>query len=308
MNNSLKIKALAFLCLFSFSMTRTAGFDGNTTITTSSGRLKPIKELRVDDEVVCYNQNLQLESSQVKGICAYTVDSSMEITTQDNIVLATSLTERFFLPKEGQWVCAKDLKEGDCLLNEDFDLVAVIDVKQSNARRELFVVTVDKFHNFLASQGRYIVHNGPYTFYTVYCATKASLLAAAGLTVAGVVIGTGTVIAGAGAVTAGAGAMATVTTGTVATAGVAVAEGLVVGTVVSTGAGAAIGGVAVIAPATLVPATGIAAGMGTITTVAGAGAVATEAGVVATSATALLVAIEAASVAAAAPFAGLWCP
>ena len=96
----MKITKLFTALAFSFSLLQAVGFDSNTTITTSSGRLKPIKELKVGDEVVCYNKNLLPESSAIKGIFEITEDSGIEITTEEQVILNTSKTERFFLPKE----------------------------------------------------------------------------------------------------------------------------------------------------------------------------------------------------------------
>ena len=156
----MKITKLFTALAFSFSLLQAVGFDSNTTITTSSGRLKPMKELKVGDEVVCYNKNFLPESSAIKGIFEITEDSSIEITTEENVILNASKTERFFLPKEGAWVCAKDLKEGDCLLNEDLEAVKITKVVQQDGERKFLVITVDTHHNFLASEGKYLVHNG----------------------------------------------------------------------------------------------------------------------------------------------------
>ena len=149
------------LYFFSFSIMDASGFDGSTLVTTASGRLKPIKELQVGDEVISYNNEFQQEVNFVKGVCAFMVDATMHITTQDNITMVTGLMERFYLPIENQWVCAKDLKEGDYLLNEDLERVAIIQVEKYEEKSVMFLITVDKQHNFLASQGRYLTHNGP---------------------------------------------------------------------------------------------------------------------------------------------------
>jgi hypothetical protein len=113
--NSFKVNTFALLCFLNFSCINASGFDGNTLVTTSNGRLKAIKELQVGDEVISYNNNLEPEINPINGICAFMVDATMNITTQDNISMTTGLMERFYLPIENQWVCAKDLKKGDVL-------------------------------------------------------------------------------------------------------------------------------------------------------------------------------------------------
>ncbi len=96
--NSFKAKAFALLCFFSFSFISASGFDGSTLVTTASGRLKPIKELQVGDEVICYNSDLQPVINHIKGVYAFMVDATMNITTEDNISMTTGLMERFYLP------------------------------------------------------------------------------------------------------------------------------------------------------------------------------------------------------------------
>ncbi|MBI2344455.1 hypothetical protein HYV10_00075 [Candidatus Dependentiae bacterium] len=158
--SSFTLKTLILLSLFYSSFISTSGFDGDTLVTTASGRLKPIKELQVGDEVFCYNSNLQHEINHIKGVYAFKVDATMHITTQDNISIITGLMERFYLPLENQWVCAKDLKEGDCLLNEDLEYIAITHVEKHEVSNIMFLIAVDNQHNFLASQGKYLVHNG----------------------------------------------------------------------------------------------------------------------------------------------------
>jgi hypothetical protein len=156
----MKAVLLYIFCFINFSSLYGNGFDGDTTIATPSGRFIPIKKLKVGDEVICYNKDLLPASSQVKGICTSTVDSIIEITMQDNIVLVASINERFFLPKENQWVYAKDIKKGHCFLNENLEAIPVIKVEKHYGLKKVFIITVDKYHNFLASSGKYLVHNG----------------------------------------------------------------------------------------------------------------------------------------------------
>lgn len=147
---------------------------------------------------------------------------------------------------------------------------------------------------------------GPYTAYTVYCATKAALIGGLVVgTTAAVCVTGGAAASAAGAVAAGTatvggtatGVIAASTTSVIASATVSTGAGAVIaGAAVVGGADAAIAGTAFVASATLASA---AAGTGTVV---GTGALAGAT-------TALIAAIEAASIAAAAPFlASPWCP
>lgn len=154
-------KVIRLLCFFSFSAAFPIGFDGSTLVTMSSGDMKSISEISIGDEVVCCNTDLQLELGIVKGVYLLAVDSTIEITTKDNTVITASSIERFFVPKESTWVHAKDLNVGDCLLNARLEAVEIVSIKTHSEPQELYAITVDKFHNFLASESKYLVHNGP---------------------------------------------------------------------------------------------------------------------------------------------------
>lgn len=297
-------KLFGALCAFNFAFIQAIGFNGDTLVTLSSGRLKPIKEISIGDQVVCYNKNLEQVRSTIKGISVFTVESTVNIITQDNVEIVVSSLERFFLPKEGAWVCAQNLKAGDCLLNDDLECIAITSVQQSNELQEMYAITVDKLHNFLASEGRYLVHNGPLAAYQAYWATKISLYAALGIAITGSVVATG------GAVTAA--ACAGATAGTVATgltAGI-VEAGIVAVTTSGVGAaGTFAGSVATVGTTILVGSEagvvvgGMATGASAIVTISGAaGATTGAAGLCASTA----LAIEAAATTAA--MAALTCP
>lgn len=105
--------------------------------------------------------SLEVEVNHIKDVYAFMVDVTMDITIADNITVATGLMERFYLPIENQWVCAKDLKEGDFFLNEDLEKIAITHMEMHEGAKVMFLISVDNHHNFLASQGKYLVHNGP---------------------------------------------------------------------------------------------------------------------------------------------------
>lgn len=158
--NSFKVNVAILLCFLSFSLVNASGFDGNTLVTNSSGRLIAIKALKVGDEVICYNSNFQPETNLITGVYTFRVDATMNIITKENVSITTGLMERFYLPTENQWVCAKDLKEGDFLLNDDFECIAIIHVQKHERKDVMFLISIENQHNFLASQGKYLVHNG----------------------------------------------------------------------------------------------------------------------------------------------------
>lgn len=207
-------KLTSILCAFNFALIQAIGFGADSLVTTESGRLKPIKDLTIGERVVCYSKNFEPVHSTIKGISAFTVESVVLITTENNDVIVASHLERFFLPQEGAWVYAQFLKKGDCLLNNDLEPVAISYVQQCSEPQELYSITVDQFHNFLISEGQYLVHNGLLAASQAYWATKTMLYAALGLGVAGTLVATGGAVAAAStAVYAGTATVGTVVNG-----------------------------------------------------------------------------------------------
>jgi hypothetical protein len=188
----MKIVTLFTYCILSFSLAHAIGFDCNTTITTSDGTIKPIRKLSVGDEVICYNEHLQPQSSTVRGIFEITTDAGIEVITEEDVIIHTSNTEQFFLPQHKLWVCAQNLKDGDYLLNINLEEVRITKVTQQYGERKFFVIAIDTYHNFLASNGQYLVHNGPWAAWQAYWTTKVGLYALCGVTVTGAAAGIGT--------------------------------------------------------------------------------------------------------------------
>ncbi len=154
-----KLLLIALSCL-SISLVQASGFDGTTLVTTSSGRLKPIRELSVGDQVLSHGNDFNEKVSNIKGITAFIADSTIRVTTEDGISLVCSALEKFFVLQDQSWICAKDLRTGDCILNEDLDAIRISNVTVNNQKQILYVITLDETHNFMASEGKYIVHNG----------------------------------------------------------------------------------------------------------------------------------------------------
>lgn len=130
-------KSLSLLCLINFSLIYSSGFDLNTIVTLASGETKPISEIKIGDEVISYDRNIKQGSGVVQGTCTFIVDSSIEITTETGVIIHTCGIERLFLPKEETWVCAKDLKVGDCFLSNGLELAEIVKIEHYNQPRQM---------------------------------------------------------------------------------------------------------------------------------------------------------------------------
>ena len=160
--------ALSFISLY-------GGVSVDTIVETSNGS-QQIGLLKVGDKIICFNNNLFTEEKSVLSIDEIETDKVVEITTEDGVTISMAADQQIFIPRK--WVRADQLSLGDILLKKDQTFIGIESIRHKNESTKLRFIVVEDYHNFLATKNGVLVHNGPYTAYTVYCATKASLIAA----------------------------------------------------------------------------------------------------------------------------------
>lgn len=300
---------LYILYLFSSLLAHSVGVDKNTLIAISIDETKLAQDLKIGDPILCFDRDSLTVTSTITGIREVFEDSSVKIVTEENVVIIASNTERFFLPEKRTWTCAENLKPGDYILNKNFETIRIEDVEKRHTASTFLVISVAAHHNFFASEGNYLVHNGPIAAIQAYWTVKIGLYTALGATVTGTMLATGgAVTSAAAAYAAGTATATTIVTGV--TSGVASAT---VGTIAtgSATAGVLVGASGAVATVTLgaeagVMATAAATGISSIATVSSAAATTGAATGVAGICAATAAAIEAS--AAAAFTAALVCP
>lgn len=276
-------KLLSIVALCSYLQ---AGVESSTMIETSHGK-KHAYALQVGDYVACMSQNGPV-MKEITSIEDVVVDTIIEITTQDDVVLRVSPNQSLFIPCK--WISADQVSLGDMLVTKDQTFIGIKSISRINTPYTMRFFNVADHHNFFAAPNGVLIHNGPLTFYYVYCSTKAALIAAAITGTAAAVCYTGGAVIAAGG---GAGATATAV-------GTGAVNGFITGTTITVGQSTVIGGAYAISAEVGLATTAVSAGATVGTAVAEVGA---STGLLASTAAA----IEVAALATAAPFAGPWC-
>jgi hypothetical protein len=92
-----------------------AGVSEDTIVETLEGP-KSISVLKVGDKIVCLDKSLAQNVRPIATIEEVEVDSVIEVTTEDDVVMRMSSEQRVFIPYK--WVQVDQLCLGDHLLRE----------------------------------------------------------------------------------------------------------------------------------------------------------------------------------------------
>lgn len=253
---------LLYVFLLSFSLAQAAGFHAETIVKTADGTLKPIREIAVGDQVLCFDKEFKQKAGIVLGTAKIDANSLIHITTEDGITIIAESEELLFDPEKKEWVMALNFTTAHHLLNSELKSKAISAINQSSEPAEICIISVDEEHNFFASDGEYLVHNGPIAAWQAYWGTKTLLYGLLGLAIGSTIFVTGGTVAaassavGAGTITAGSGLVAAgsavtgATVGAVATGSTTMAAAVGVTTAVGTMALGAEAGAAAAACAT----------------------------------------------------------
>jgi hypothetical protein len=144
-------------CMLSLSVIN-AGVLDTTVVDTPQGH-KEIKMLCVGDKIYAFNPYNPEEVAAVATIQEKTVDSVVEITTDDNITITVASDQRLFVTHK--WVQANQLTLEDVLLKKNLSVVGIINIKHVNQPTTLRYITLDSNPTFFAAQNGVLVHNGP---------------------------------------------------------------------------------------------------------------------------------------------------
>lgn len=158
---------LLLFFIFCTESTHPEGFHGNTEVEASQGGLKKIKDLRVGDEVVCYNKEMNPRSEMVTAIEEEEEESMVEIITFDGTCIITSKKSKIYLPLKKKWVKVKKLKRGDRLLKNGKEETEISSIEEKWKPTKFYKITVDNNHNFLITKNGILVHNYAAVFQTV---------------------------------------------------------------------------------------------------------------------------------------------
>ena len=145
---------LSFFCSDIFG----SGFGAGTLVHTTAG-LIPIEKVALGDYVHCYD----ILGNQTQKVThkKYTFEKNCAALVLHNAdgVIVVSRQQEFYMPKEGIWKKAGDLKTGDTLLQFNTHHATIQAIHELPKITLLFDLSVEECHNYFVSHKGVLVHN-----------------------------------------------------------------------------------------------------------------------------------------------------
>lgn len=146
---------LSYLC--SIMSISNAGATAGTIIQTIDGA-KEIRILQESNQVICFDNKLEAEAKKIISIESKTMDTIIEITTADDVVIRVAPEQKFFVTHK--WVNAEDLSLSDVLITKNKTFVGIKSIRHLQEEETFYFIEVEDHHNFLATENGILVHNG----------------------------------------------------------------------------------------------------------------------------------------------------
>lgn len=134
-----------------------AGVLDNTKVITPEGE-KEMRELRVGDEIYCFNPHGADDVATISKIEDIETESLVEITTTDDVTFYAAAEQKLFVSHK--WVQAASLTLEDVLLTSQRTFVGIKSIRHINQHAVLRFIQLDKNHTFFAGDNGVLIHNG----------------------------------------------------------------------------------------------------------------------------------------------------
>jgi len=171
-----KYYLLALITLF-INDSNAASFMPDETIHLSNNAFCEIQNINVGTQTISFNGE-KLVTDKVTNLESKYCDKCIKISFK-GADLTVSQDQLLYLPKNEQWVAAKDLKPHDLALSINGDLIPVLATKRLKGIKKLYDLTIQDQHNLFISKLGILVHNEPVTAAVVCMAALAATKAAA---------------------------------------------------------------------------------------------------------------------------------
>ncbi len=133
-----------------------ACFTADTPIAVLNGT-KLISEIKLDDEVVSYNQEtLTLENKKVAAIVCHKVNTIYKIQTENNIIKATGIHPMHTI--ENGKIFARDVKSGNHLLTKDGKLELVQSIEVISGEEYVYDLGVENNYTYFVGENPVLVY------------------------------------------------------------------------------------------------------------------------------------------------------
>lgn len=134
-------------------------FVSGTKVSTEEG-LKNIEDIKVGEKVYTRNmENGTIELKEVTTVHKNKAKQMCKVYVEDVVITSTSGHEYYVVDKG--WVAAKDLKEGEKILDRKGGKTTVtkIEVLTLEEAVEVYNLTIKDYHNYLITEYELLVHN-----------------------------------------------------------------------------------------------------------------------------------------------------
>lgn len=190
-------KLAAWSIIFLIFFTTQAGVSLDCIVHTLSGPQK-LGELCVGDTVVCCDADFVPKLSKVTAI-QDSIEEVFEVIFDDDNYLPSELCasgeQRFFVSHANEWVAARDLEPGFCLLQQNGCALEVVSVCKKSNKQAVRSITVATHHNFFIGKQGVLAHNFVITIPILTWGAGVAMTWFEGVTLAGVVTTVGAVVA-----------------------------------------------------------------------------------------------------------------
>jgi hypothetical protein len=134
-----------------------ACFSPDTLVTTKYGK-KPIRDLKVGDEVLAYDEARgHTGFYPVTAVLRHNSDMIEHLVVEGERI--TTTPEHPFYSRERGWVAAGDLYEGEAIRKGDGSYGKVESITRIDSRQTVFNLTVATAHTYFVGEGQWLVHN-----------------------------------------------------------------------------------------------------------------------------------------------------
>lgn len=180
---------LTVVALFSFNLFA-EGFHGSTLVSTPGG-YKEVRDLREGDEVYSFNENSNCAEARFDDIVVKKIKAVMEVPSERMVKLTVRGSKlhvdagtKVFSASDNNWILAGDVKEGTLLVNGNFTTM-VVDKVEESAVSKAYVVEVEDNHTLYVTNQNILVHNG--LIMAIACGIVCKIINAVGCVAGGII-------------------------------------------------------------------------------------------------------------------------
>ncbi len=140
---------------------RTNSFTGDTLVLMADGSRKPIKDVKLGDEVIATDPETgESGPRKVTDLIRHGgLHTMVALRLSDGSTIDATDQHPFWVESRGEWVDAIDLRPGDIVLTADGHRLTVASLGISEQDLTAYNLTVADLHTYFAGESAVLVHN-----------------------------------------------------------------------------------------------------------------------------------------------------